>query len=157
MKGIHVMIVASLIIAGTSALAARAAIASLEGTAGAIEKYSNKYEIIKSEISYFGEKYVITSSFDVQTFYAGDEKIDSFLRQCFEGFNDLGEDEKKFLKGSLVDSIRSRSRYGKDLFQGWVDALGLDQEQTRELRQVWFKLDKDDIEAMARVMNSCRV
>tara|TARA_B100000214_G_scaffold335303_1_gene278511 strand:+ start:5965 stop:6420 length:456 start_codon:yes stop_codon:yes gene_type:complete len=151
------MIVASLIIAGTSALAARAAIASLEGTAGAIEKYANKYEIIKSEIAYFGEKYVISSSFDMKTFYLGDEKIDIFLRQCFEGFNDLGEDERKFLKGTLVDSIRSWSRYGKDLFQGWVDALSLDQEQTYELRQIWCKLSRDDIEAMARVMNSCRV
>ena len=151
------MIVASLIIAGTSALAARAAISSIEGTAGAIEKYSNKYEIVKSEITYFGEKYIISSSFDVQTFYLGDRKIDLFLRQCFEGFNDLGEDERKFLKGSLVDSIRSWSRYGKDLFQGWVDALELDQEQTQELRQIWSKLNRNDIEAMARVMNSCRV
>lgn len=151
------MIVSSLVIIATSALAARAAIASLEGTASTIEAYCNKYEVFQSKISYCGESYLITDSFDMQSFYEGDSEIDLFISLALNGFQELEKDIQDVIKISFVEALRAWSRRGEDIFNGWVKTLGLSPEQVEELRPIFKRRKMQKFYSMAIVMDNSKV
>lgn len=151
------MIVSSLVIIATSALAARAAISSIEGTASVIESYCNKYEVFQSKISYCGEEYLITDSFDMQAFYAGDSEIDLFINLALNGFDKLKKDIQETIKISFVEALRAWSRKGEDIFNGWVKTLGLSEEQVEDLRPIFKRRKMQKFYSMAIVMDNSKV